>query len=149
MKKIFYIFAASLLCLAACNEKLEERVDNQLAPEEEQWVTVRFNASFPDISKEVATRAAMADSPVVENMYVAIFGADGGKLQHWLPATFVQQGNSHTPETVYAYEVQIPLSDEERHIHFIANYPGSQPPLFEYEKTVMDKMMTTGGEGAY
>lgn len=155
MKKIFYIFAAALLALTACTKEVESPSDNQddvLAVENGPMATFTFTATFPDTKIPTPTRGAMGDTPVIDNVYVAVFGVsnnpDGGNLLHWAPATLTKVDDANHTYTA-DYTVTIPLSDEARVINFIANYPSDEPPLFDREKVVLNRFYTEGNNGAY
>ena len=149
MKKIFYIFAAVALCLTACQKEMTENQSVDPANKDAQTVTVPFTVTIP-VSGEVATRADFADMaqiPVLSNLYIAVFGEDGGMLQQLVPATMKGGSiyDSGTGKTGYNYRAeytaQLPLYDDECHLHFIGNYNGDPSTLtFDYEKEFMDKL---------
>lgn len=150
MKKIFYIVSAALILAIACERvDSEKNLQNTHDYPEGTTVEVSFTAEFPD-SKVVRTRVAgdMAEEPDIQNMYVAIFGqssnANGGQLQYWIPVEFVNwTGDWDGHNTKGTYTVQLPLIDEGVELHFIANYPFSDPPLFDREKVVMDRIYSS------
>ena len=156
MKKFLYIIAAAALCMTACQVKMSE--PETITPAK-GTVTVPFTVSIP-VSEAILTRADlgesidMADKPVLENMYIAVFGESGGMLQQLVPATMVggaleDAGYNYRVE----YTAELPLYDEECHLHFIGNYNGDTSDLtFDYEKDFMDKLsvkITTQENDAY
>ena len=147
MKKIFYTLTAAVLCLTACHKEMTESIPAVVEPEM-ATVTVPFTVTIP-VSQEAVTRADRyllnKENPAVYNMYVAVFGENGGMLQQFVPATLVegtldQAGFAHKCK----YTAQLPLYDDECHLHFIANYDGDISSLtFDYEKDFMDKLSKT------
>lgn len=168
MKKIFYTLTAAVLCLTACQKEIEQ-IQSVSAKDYPEGATVEalFTVSIPYSNGAVdLTRASeMAQIPVLDNLYIAIFGDNGGMLQQLVPAVKVGNGSLYQTsttdpdhpygETGYAYQVQykaeLPLSDEERNLHFIGNMPPEviQNLDFLYEKPFMDNLTTSGGAAAY
>lgn len=168
MKKIFYTLTAAVLCLTACQKEID-KIQSVSAPEYPEGATVEalFTVSIPYSNGAVdLTRASeMAQIPVLDNLYIAIFGDNGGMLQQLVPAKKVGNGSLYQTatndpdhpygESGYDYQVQytaeLPLSDEERNLHFIGNMPSEviQNLDFLYEKDFMDKLTTSGGAAAY
>ena len=159
MKKIFYTLIAAILCLTACQKEMTENKSVVIDPEM-ATVTVPFTVTIP-MSPEAVTRAGERyvlnmEEPVINNLYIAVFGENGGMLQQLVPATLVGATLEHAG---YAYKceytAQLPLYDDECHLHFIGNYNGDIATLnFEYEKAFIDnlsmKIVTTDytvGEG--
>ncbi len=156
MKKVFYIFAAALVAITACNKEIESPSSNQddvlVIGENGPMATLTFTATFPDTKIPTPTKGAMGDTPVIDNVYVAVFGlssnTQGGNLQHWAPATLTKVTDaSHTYTADYT--VTLPLTDEPMVVNFIVNYPSDEPPLFDREKVVMNRFYTEGDNGAY
>ena len=168
MKKIFYTLTAAVLCLTACQKEIDQ-IQSVKASDYPEGATVEalFTVSIPYSNGPVElTRASeMAQIPVLDNLYIAIFGDNGGMLQQLVPAVKVGNGSLYQTETGveghpygetgYNYQVQykaeLPLSDEERNLHFIGNMPSEviQSLDFLYEKDFMDKLTTKDGAAAY
>ena len=167
MKKIFYTLTAAVLCLTACQKEIEQ-IQSVSAKDYPEGATVEalFTVSIPYSNGPVElTRAAseMAQIPVLDNLYIAIFGDNGGMLQQLVPAVKVDDGalyetdetKENYGESGFNYKVQykaeLPLSDEERNLHFIGNMPAEviQNLDFLYEKEFMDNLTTSGGAAAY
>lgn len=161
MKKIFYSLTAAVLCLTACQKEVDQ-IQSVKASDYPEGATVEalFTVSIPYSNGAVElTRASeMAQIPVLDNLYIAIFGDNGGMLQQLVPAVKVGDGSLYNPttgESGYNYQVQykaeLPLSDEERNLHFIGNCPQDvlQSIDFLYEKDFMDKLFTKEGNAAY
>ena len=147
MKKIFYTLTAAVLCLTACHKEMTESIPAVVEPEM-ATVTVPFTVTIP-VSPEAVTRADRyllnMEEPVINNLYIAVFGENGGMLQQFVPAALVGAALQHAG---YAYQceytAQLPLYDDECHLHFIANYDGDISTLtFDYEKDFMDNLSKT------
>lgn len=161
MKKIFYTLTAAVLCLTACQKEIDQ-IQSVKATDYPEGATVEalFTVSIPYSNGPVElTRASeMAQIPVIENLYIAIFGDNGGMLQQLVPAFPTGEGtlyNAETGESGYNYQIQyraeLPLSDEERNLHFIGNCPQDviENLDFLYEKPFMDQLFTSGTDAAY
>ena len=159
MKKIFYTLTAVVLCLTACQKEMTENQSVVIDPEM-ATVTVPFTVTIP-MSQEAVTRAderhlLNMEEPVINNLYIAVFGENGGMLQQFVPATLKSAELEHAGFAYKCkYEAQLPLYDDECHLHFIGNYNGDVSTLnFDYEKDFMDNLSTkivttnyTVGEG--
>lgn len=144
MKKILYTIAAAALCLTACQKEMSEVQPAGPANQEVATVTVPFTVSI-QTSADAATRAdERTNRPVLKNLYIAIFGENGGMLQQFVPAVQVSDFSSadygYTNQAEYV--AQLPLYDDECHLHFIGNYDEDalSSLTFEYEKDFMDHM---------
>jgi len=160
MKKIFYSLIAAVLCLVACQKEVDSQSVSAQEYPEGATVEALFTVSLPySDGPLLGTRAQqMAQIPVIDTLYIAIFGDNGGMLQQLVPAFPIGEGSLYNPETGesgYDYQVQyraeLPLSDEERNLHFIGNCPQKviENLDFLYEKEFMDKLFTSGGNAAY
>ena len=167
MKKIFYSLTMAVLCLTACQKEIDP-IQSVSAPDYPEGATVEafFTVSIPYSNGALPiTRASeMAQIPEIDNLYIAIFGDNGGMLQQLVPATIVpgtgvlyetDETEDNYGESGYNYQVkytaELPLSDEERNLHFIGNCPEDvlENVDFLYEKDFMDKLSTSDGEAAY
>ena len=147
MKKFFYTITATVLCLTACQKELSENVQPvQTSNPDMPTVTVPFTVAIP-VSEVAVTKGDidMAEKPVLQNLYIAVFGESGGMLQQLVPATLVGASLDQLSGVGYAYQAiytaQLPLYNDECHLHFIGNYNGDTAELsFDYEKDFMDKL---------
>lgn len=161
MKKIFYTLTAAVLCLTACQKEIDQiQSVTTLDYPEGATVEALFTVSIPysDGPVELTRASEMAQIPVIDNLYIAIFGDNGGMLQQLVPAFPTGEGtlyNAETGESGYNYQIQyraiLPLSNEERNLHFIGNCPQDviENLDFLYEKEFMDKLFTTGRNAAF
>jgi len=149
MKKIIYILAAAVFAFTAChsdNEMLEDTRTTSEAPAPGTMVKVEFTVDFPDLPP--MTRAEMAENPIINNMYVGVFG-EGLYLQNWMPAT-IETLEAAGSANKKKYSVMLPVVEESRTLHFIANPPADHnPPAFDYEWNIFPNMVTSDSEGAY
>lgn len=144
MKKIFYTFTAATLCLTACQKELSEVQPVNPANQEVATVTVPFTVTIPG-SLDAPTRGDhdIADAPVLKNLYIAVFGEDGGMLQQFVPAKKGDNNSAIGYANRSLYTAELPLYDDECHLHFIGNYEGDISELtFEYEKDFIEKLTT-------
>lgn len=161
MKKIFYTLIAAAICLMACQKEIDQ-IQSATPSEYQEGATaeVLFTVSIPysDGAIPITRASEMAQIPVVDNLYIAIFGDNGGMLQQLVPAFPTGEGSLYDPDTgesgiLYQiqYRAELPLSDEERNLHFIGNCPQDviENLDFLYEKEFMDKLYTSGRNAAY
>ena len=143
MKKILYSIAAAALCLTACQKEASEVQPVEQAGQEVATVTVPFTVSIPTSADAVTRADERINRPVLNNLYIAVFGENGGMLQQFVPATQVTDFTSadYGYSNQAKYVAQLPLYDDECHLHFIGNFNGDISTLkFDYEKDFMDKM---------
>ena len=157
MKKLLYILTAVALCLTACQKEITEVLPGDSVFPEGAQVEATFTVSIP-ISEKVATKGDhdMGEKPILNNLYIAIFGESGGMLQQLVPAELVDYFDEDTPagyNNKAEYKAMLPLYDDECHLHFIGNYNGDPAELtFKYEKDFMDDLsmrITTTKNGNY
>lgn len=149
MKNIRYILALLALALISCNP-LEQ--DNVLVPaghEPTGKVMVSFQVAVPGEPGRPSTKA-MANTPAIDNIYVAVFGGSGF-YNEWIRASIdnVSEANYNgTSSTVYNVSVALTMSDSRLRLHFIANCPErfkTNPPITgissqDLEEVVMSKV---------
>ena len=134
--------------MASCTKTIEiPSVVNTttVPPAEGTLVKVEFEVSYPGSSAQ--TKAAMAEKPAVDNLYLAVFSKDNGYLQNWIPVTLVETLTEAGVNTKALYKAYLPITDNEI-FHAIANPPILQPE-FDYENDFVKSMVTEGAEGAY
>ena len=136
----------SFLAMASCNKTMEGPSSNSttVPPAEGTLVKVEFEAEFPGSSAR--TKAAMAELPAIESMYLAVFSENNGYLQNWIPAK-IDELTEIGVNTKVKYTVYLPITTNEV-FHFIADPPIEQPS-FDYENDFIKSMITEDGEGAY
>lgn len=154
MKKIFYILSIALLGATACS------VNELGKPEsvnEKGKVTFVMGLEFPEVF--IATRGAMAENPIIDDVHVAVFG-DKGYLNEYVkavPCDYNEETGVVTEKedfeniqngVLFYYKVTLTATTGYRAIHVIANGP-DQIQYNSYDYEVMPKLFTNKGEGAY
>lgn len=147
MKKILTILSIALLGAVSCTQH------EPLAPgQQDGTVTFVMGLELPEAA--VATRGAMATDPVIDNLYVAVFGGEG-YINDYVKA--VPCDASGTEKTSFAgiqdgelfyYKVTLLATSSARTVHVIANGP-SKIDFYTYDYDVMPNLTTNAGEGAY
>ena len=116
MKKILYTIMAATLCLTACQKELSEVQSVNPADQGVATVTVPFTVTIPG-SLDAPTRGDhdIADAPVLKNLYIAVFGEDGGMLQQFVPAKKGDNKSAIGYANRSLYTAELPLYDDECH----------------------------------
>lgn len=144
MNKIITILSIVLLGAISCTKS---NFDEPNA-DPSGLVEVSMTMTLPNwLMAQTKAGGAMAHKPDIDNIRVAMFGTSGYP-QAYTKATLT--GTTPTEnETTYNFTVLLPVYEGEAHVHIIAN--GDESILFENqtEHTIMSKMTTTGGVGAY
>lgn len=154
MKKIIYILSIALLGATACS------VNELGQPEsvnDKGKVTFVMGLEFPEVF--IATRGAMAENPMIDDVHVAVFG-DKGYLNEYVkavPCDYDEETGVVTEKeafeniqngVLFYYKVTLTATTGYRAIHVIANGP-DQIQYNSYDYEVMPKLFTNKGEGAY
>ena len=153
MKAIKYIAAIALLAgLVSCQQEFNPGV--QTVPETQpEMVKVSFKVNFPE-PVAVETKAPMGEGPKVADGFdiaFCLYGSGDGYVQNWIPAelkTPITDANGYIVGGEFS--ILLPLTDEKRTIHVIANTPdGVAPVTNDYIDNVMEKLVGSGDEGSY
>ncbi|MBQ8069400.1 MAG: hypothetical protein IJ202_00930 [Bacteroidales bacterium] len=150
MKKYIYILTAFLLGTVSCS------VDGPSAPEQKEndgKVTLMMKVTLPEPIE--VTKGAMADQPIIDNLYVAVFGGEG-YLNDYTRAVrcnadgtgLSQDWSGITNGSEFYFKVTLTATQSLRHLHIIANGP-EQLDFNTYENELMQHLITTGTKGAY
>ncbi|MCR5714182.1 MAG: hypothetical protein K6F98_04555 [Bacteroidales bacterium] len=130
MKAIKYIAAIALLAgLVSCQKEYDAEV--QTAPEAHPgMIEVPFTVHFPE-PLPVSTKSVMGEGPAVTGFSLGfcLFGAGDGFVQNWQTAelvTPITDAQGHI--TGGSFTVLLPLSDEKRIVHVIADIPANADP---------------------
>lgn len=149
MKKIFYILSIALLGATACS------VNELGQPEpinDNGKVTFVMGLEFPEVF--IATRGAMSENPIIDDVHVAVFGNEGYLNEYVKAVPCNAQGVEQAAFTniqngvLFYYKVTLIATTGYRAIHVIANGP-DQIQYNSYDYEVMPKLYTTKGNGAY
>jgi hypothetical protein len=149
MKKFFYILSIALLGATSCsvNELGQpESVNNN------GKVTFVMGLEFPEVF--IATRGAMSENPIIDDVHVAVFGNEGYLNEYVKAVPCNAQGVEQAAFTniqngvLFYYKVTLVATTGYRAIHVIANGP-DQIQYNSYDYEVMPTLYTTKGNGAY
>ena len=148
MKKILYILSIALLGATACSVQDMD----QLEPKNENGkVTYIMGLQFPEVL--VATRGAMDTDPIIDNVYVAVFGNEGYLNDYAKAEPCDAAGNSVASFSniqngvLFYYKVSLTASSSQKYVHVIAN--GPEKIDFGYDTDIMPDLTTDAGNGAY
>ena len=149
--KLFAIFALAA-GLVACQQDIYDTDPKELLDVDK--VEVTFSVQFPE-PIPVGTKAPMGENPLATedfDLYLCLYGAGDGYVQNWIPATETTKTVADGYITGGTFKALLPLSDEKRVIHFIANPPArliSTPPVAAYMDDVMRLMVDNNKECSY
>ena len=150
MKKYIYILTTLLLGAVSCS------VDGPAIPdvnEKDGKVEFIMKVTLPE--PIIVTKGAMADQPVIDNLYVAVFGGEG-YLNDYTRAVrcdangenLSQDWSGITNGMNFYFKVTLTATQSLRHVHVIANGP-DQLDFNTYENQLMQHLVTSGNLGAY
>lgn len=153
LNELFILLSVTALSLAGCSRLEEMPASPVSAWEKEGRIIFDVALSIP-VDKSPATRAWDDSSPVISNIYVAVFGSNN-YLNEFVKAIPLDENDEMNlnPDGSYNYE---PVSVEgisvykvrfgltpttsERYVHILANVPSeSVPPDFGYVDEVLGK----------
>ena len=147
MKKIFYMLSIALLGVTACNT--EKDMPEPMAGNGK--VTYVMGINVPGMG--VKTRGVMDTQPIIDNIYVAVFG-DAGYLNDYTKAEPCNaDGSAKTDfsgienDVLFYYKVTLTASSSKKYVHIIANGPEKMD--FGYDEQIMPNLTTDAGDGAY
>ncbi len=115
-------------------------------------VEVVFQVQLPE-PVPVNTRAQMGEGPTegAFDLYLCLYGAGDGYVQNWIPAhmqSLTKDAAGYITGGVY--KAYLPLTNESRIVHLIANPPAQEnPTVSDYIDNVMERMVTTDKECSY
>lgn len=158
MKATKYIAALALMMgLAACQPA--EVFNGKGSVQDADSVAVVFNVLFPE-PIPVATKGTMGEGPLASeafDLHLCVYGSGDGYVQNWITAIPIP--NSQTTRIIDGevyitggqFKTFLPITDEKRTIHFIANPPAEVVPTTnDYLDNVMENMVNTkNASGAY
>ena len=149
MKKIFYILSIALLGATACSVN---EIGQPESMDGNGKVTFVMGLQFPEVF--IATRGAMSENPVIDDVHVAVFG-DKGYLNEYVKAIPCDsEGHEQAAFTniqngvLFYYKVTLIATTGYRAIHVIANGP-EQIQYNSYDYQVMPNLYTSKPNGAY
>ena len=147
-KKTPYLFIILLATfLTACAKETPEQDKWQgTLPEGEALVT--FSVRFPEPVVLGPATKAMADTPSITSLKIAVFGSSGF-LKEYRDVESFQPASTNGPSPVYTFRTKMNLTDSKNlRIHIIANGPDKLPWLYE-DAALCSAAYTTGTQDAY
>ena len=146
MKAIRYIAAfVLLLCISACEPQLNRTGISC------ESVAVTLTVALPE-PVPMPTKGVMGEGPVASDfkVYLCIFGEGDGYVQNWIPTTLSEPTTSGDYITGGEFTAYLPLADDARTIHVIANPPQAAIPTTSgYMDNVMENMVDTDSQCSY
>ena len=136
MKKSAYILYIAALLSAALSCSRQADLENPA-----KYTPAEGKALFsftPDFGALPETKA-LAETPDIRNIYIAVFDGTGHKITEYVEA---KQPTSYAKEntTSYQYSVELTVTDEPRVIHVIANAP--EKLSFGAETEIIGNLLT-------
>ena len=130
-KRIPYLFVILLTAfLAGCVKETPEQ-DNWQGPLPEGEALVTFSLRFPEPVVIGPATKAMADTPSITSLKIAVFGSSGF-LKEYRDVESFEAANTNGPSPVYTFRTKMNLTDSKNlRIHIIANGPDKLPWLYE------------------
>lgn len=149
MKKILYIIFAALLGAVSCSVNGPDVSQ----PQEEGKVTFTMKVTFPEVL--IDTKAStMANTPNVDNIYVAVFGGNHYLNEYVKAVPCDDQGNkideygSLDNDKDFWFKVTLSATTSKRFVHVFANGPSSLE-FNKYEDEIMKTLTTEDPIGSY
>ena len=152
--KYFIIALALIMGLASC-QPAEVFNGNGEIPDAES-VAVVFSVQLPE-PIPVSTKGTMGEGPLATeafDLHLCLYGPGDGYVQNWITASHLEKTTVTVGDKTYitggTFKTFLPVTDEKRTVHFIANPPDAvNPTTDDYLDNVMEKMITQGGACSY
>ena len=153
MKKTLYILSALLLGLVSCDLAEFEQIEPKEV-EPTGLVAVTMKVQVPETLYATKALGDFSDKPSIKDIRVAVFGTSGYAQAYALAEPVDAAGNAlstyaTTNGDTYYFKVLLPVYEGEAHVHIIANGPESIKFVEEDEESIMTKMATEEGIGAF
>ena len=153
MKKTLYILSALLLGLVSCDLAEFEQIEPKEV-EPTGLVAVTMKVQVPETLYATKALGDFSDKPSIKDIRVAVFGTSGYAQAYALAEPVDADGNAlstyaTTNGDTYYFKVLLPVYEGEAHVHIIANGPESIKFVEEDEESIMTKMATEEGIGAF
>lgn len=147
-KKTPYLFIILLAAfLAGCAKETPEQ-DEWLGPLPEGDALVTFSVRFPEPVVLGPATKAMADTPSISSLKIAVFGSSGF-LKEYRDVESFTAATTNGPSPVYTFRTKMNLTDSKNlRVHIIANGPDKLPWLYE-DAALCSGAYTTGTQDAY
>ena len=147
MKATKYFAALALMMgLVACQPEMFN--GNTEVPDAES-VAVVFSVQLPE-PIPVATKGTMGEGPLESeafDIHLCVYGSGQGYVQNWITASHLSTSTTTIDGKSYitggTFKTFLPVTDEKRTIHIIANPPEEVvPTTTDYLDNIMEKMVT-------
>ena len=133
--------------LAGCVKEIPGQ-EEPTAPVPEGEALLTFSLRFPEPVVLGPATKAMADTPTITSLKIAVFGSSGF-LKEYRDVESFTTGATNGPSPVYTFRTKMNLTDSKNlRIHIIANGPDKLPWLYE-DAALCSGAYTTGTNDAY
>ena len=150
MKKYLYFLIALLFGAVSCSLDGPKTLDEET---QEGKVTFLMKVSLPE--PLLATKGVMGDQPVIDNLYVAVFGGEGYLNDYTRAVRCDADGKNVSQDwsgiqngQTFYFKVTLTATQSRRSVHVIANGP-AQLDFNTYEDELMLHLTTEDNNGAY
>lgn len=147
MKRIIYILSAALVALTACTKEIDFKeapaIDTETGYPEGATVEVVFGIPTPP-----ETRGAMNDTPILDDMHVAVFDGSGA-LREYVKAERFDKAVINGWDGRQYFKVELKLRNSESHLHFIVNGPAKSTVTGGMESVLLKQWVTDYPNAAY
>ena len=133
--------------LAGCVKEIPGQ-EEPLLPVPEGEAILTFSLRFPEPVILGPATKAMADTPTISSLKIAVFGSSGFLKEYRDVESFVP-ATTNGPSPVYTFRTKMNLTDSKNlRVHIIANGPDKLPWLYE-DAALCSAAYTTGTQDAY
>lgn len=133
--------------LAGCVKEIPGQ-EEPLLPVPEGEAILTFSLRFPEPVVLGPATKAMADTPTISSLKIAVFGSSGF-LKEYRDVESFQPATTNGPSPVYTFRTKMNLTDSKNlRVHIIANGPDKLPWLYE-DAALCSAAYTTGTQDAY
>lgn len=133
--------------LAGCVKEIPGQ-EEPLLPVPEGEAILTFSLRFPEPVVLGPATKAMADTPTISSLKIAVFGSSGF-LKEYRDVESFEPATTNGPSPVYTFRTKMNLTDSKNlRVHIIANGPDKLPWLYE-DAALCSAAYTTGTQDAY
>jgi len=133
--------------LAGCVKEIPGQ-EEPLLPVPEGEAILTFSLRFPEPVILGPATKAMADTPTITSLKIAVFGSSGF-LKEYRDVESFEAATTNGPSPEYTFRTKMNLTDSKNlRIHIIANGPDKLPWLYE-DAALCTAAYTTGTQDAY
>lgn len=133
--------------MAGCVKEIPGQ-EEPLLPVPEGEAILTFSLRFPEPVVLGPATKAMADTPTISTLKIAVFGSSGF-LKEYRDVESFEPATTNGPSPVYTFRTKMNLTDSKNlRVHIIANGPDKLPWLYE-DAALCSAAYTTGTQDAY